>query len=469
MISGQQALMAIERSAGELRSQEAALDTALRSADEQIARLRSERTALFRQLAQVRLDAFQKEKVVSQLDRAEQDAMRLIAQEQQRLGELSQRLEECGRRVHAAQEERHAAMAKVASAVEALETLQAAVEPKTRATQAWTAQKQAVDAAQAVAEAADAKARDSEADREQKRKPYEADPLFMYLWTRKFGTAEDRSGPLARFFDRKVAILIGYADARANFTMLNEIPTRLRQHAEACKAAAEAQREKLVVIERAALDEAGSQALENDLETARAALAAAEQRLEEAQAALKAVDEERQALLVDDDASAYRRAIDVLSQADAQLDTRQLMMKAAMTMTGADDAIVRQIAPLDQRLQAAEQQVITLRRQAQALAQRRLDLEQQRDAFRRQGYDGPMSQFSNDRMLSDVLAGIVQGAVQGAVLGNVLRGGYSQRPPRADSSFGGGGGFTLPDLGGGWGGGGGGGFGGNDFRTGGGF
>jgi hypothetical protein len=57
------------------------------------------------------------------------------------------------------------------------------------------------------------------------------------------------------------------------------------------------------------------------------------------------------------------------------------------------------------------------------------------------------------------------------VLGNVLKGGYSQRAPRADSGFGGGGGFTLPDFGGGGGGfGTGGGFGGGGgFKTGGGF
>ena len=34
-----------------------------------------------------------------------------------------------------------------------------------------------------------------------------------------------------RFFDRKVARLVGYRGARANYAMLQEIPARLREHA----------------------------------------------------------------------------------------------------------------------------------------------------------------------------------------------------------------------------------------------
>jgi hypothetical protein len=474
MISGQQALQAIERSASELRNQELSLDSGLRSADEQVARLRSERMALLRQFAQVRLDAFQKEKVVAQLDRAEQDALALIADERQRLDALSGRLEEAGKAVHAAQEERYAALERVKKAVEALEALQASVEPQVRASPDWIAQKGAADRAERIAQAADAKAREAEADRDAKRLPYETDPLFMYLWKRKFGTAEDRSGPFSRFFDRKVAALIGYADARANYAMLNEIPVRLRQHADGCKAAWEEEKAKLVAVERAGLEAAGAGPLEKTLAEAQAVLSAVEKKLADADAALKACDAERRGLLVDDDASAYRRAIDLLAEAGAQQDVRQLTMKAAQTMTGEDDALVRQVSQVDARIAQVEQQALQLRRQAQVLAQRRGELEQQRDVFRRQGYDGPMGQFTNDRVLGEILSGFVQGAVQGAVLGSVLQGGFQQRAPRADSGFGGGGGFTLPDLGGGgWGGGGGGGGfgggGGDGFRTGGGF
>jgi hypothetical protein len=79
---------------------------------------------------------------------------------------------------------------------------------------------------------AEQKAAQAEADRQQKRQPYEADPLFMYLWRRGYGTGAYKASNLVRFFDRKVAHLIDFETARVNFTMLMELPERLREHAE---------------------------------------------------------------------------------------------------------------------------------------------------------------------------------------------------------------------------------------------
>jgi hypothetical protein len=78
---------------------------------------------------------------------------------------------------------------------------------------------------------AEEKAAQAEADRAEKRRPYEADPLFMYLWRRRFGTRDYDATNFVRYFDRKVAHLIGYEAARVNYAMLMELPERLREHA----------------------------------------------------------------------------------------------------------------------------------------------------------------------------------------------------------------------------------------------
>ena len=129
--------------------------------------------------------------------------------------------------------ERHAKAAALEDALKPIAALRQQVEAQVRASPGWAAQRARIDEAPAIAAEAEKKAAQAEADREAKRKPYEADPLFMYLWRKKFGTAEDRSGPLVRFFDRRVARLIGYDKARANYALLNEIPQRLREHARA--------------------------------------------------------------------------------------------------------------------------------------------------------------------------------------------------------------------------------------------
>jgi hypothetical protein len=80
--------------------------------------------------------------------------------------------------------------------------------------------------------AAERKADQAEGDLSAKRVPYEADPLFMYLWERGFGTPNYRSARFARFLDRKVARLIGFEEARRNYSVLVDLPVRLREHAD---------------------------------------------------------------------------------------------------------------------------------------------------------------------------------------------------------------------------------------------
>jgi hypothetical protein len=112
-----------------------------------------------------------------------------------------------------------------------IETLQGALESLRRS----EGSARGVAASQIVQ--AEAKAIQAEADREEKRRPYEADPLFMYLWRRRYGTRDYKASNFVRYFDRKVAHLIGFETARINYTMLMELPDRMREHADRLKAA----------------------------------------------------------------------------------------------------------------------------------------------------------------------------------------------------------------------------------------
>jgi hypothetical protein len=249
---------------------------------------------------------------------------------------------------------------------------------------------------------------------------------------------------LVQYVDGKVASLIGFQGARANYTMLNEIPARLGEHADRCRAELDAERGKLTAIEQEGLKRAGSEPIEVKLVAARTALADADHRLTEADASLKALDQERAKLLTEGQNAAYQRAIGMVAEADSHQDLRNLYRMAAQTRSDADQAIVAQIEKLDVRAAAAEKEVADLRAKALDLSRRRAEIEGERETFRRRGYDNPMGQFSNEGEIGKVLGGILQGVVQGVVRGQVVRGGYSQRPPRADGGFGGQGGFTFP-------------------------
>jgi chromosome segregation ATPase len=472
MISGRQALAQIEDAVARARADERRLDAALRAAADEAARLRAERTAAFRELARVKLDALQKDGVIGELDAAERRALAILSDRREAYEGLMERRRQVEEREQAAEKERHARAAALEEALDAIEALSARVEADARVSPEWAAQRRRIEEADETARKAEEKAEVAERDREEKRKPYEADPLFMYLWNRKFGTAEYRSGYLVRFFDRKVARLVGYDKARANYMLLNEIPVRLREHAKRVREEVAAERARLTAVEREALEKAGLGPLEARAEEARAALEEAEARLAEAKDELKRIDSEHDASVLAGD-TPYREAVEVLAAADSRQDLQTLYREAVQTPNPRDEALIRRIEGTETAIGQAEARMGAIRREMRDLVQRRAAIERERDEFRRRGYDNPYGGFGNEQVLANVLGGMLGGILQGAVLRDVLNQGYQQRRGPWDSDFGGGGPFQFPFPGGGGGGGfttgGGFGGGGGEFRTGGGF
>jgi hypothetical protein len=350
MISGRQALATIEQTIAQARGEEARLDAALKSAADQVARLRAERMDAFRALARHKLDAMTQKGVVGALDAAERQALDLLAQRRQAFERLTERRAAAEQVVKDSEAERHAKAAALEEALKPIAAVRQQVEAQVRASPEWSAERARIEEAPAIAEEAEKKAVQAEADREAKRKPYEADPLFMYLWRKKFGTAEDRSGPLVRFFDRRVARLVRYDKARANYVLLNEIPQRLREHARLVKAGVE----PLVARARAA----------------KADLDQAERRLAEAKAALAALDREHDASVLQGEGP-YRDAIELLASADARENLQALYREAMATPAPEDDAIVRRIEAADGAIRRAEREMEGIRAKLRDLTQRR--------------------------------------------------------------------------------------------------
>jgi len=448
MISGRQALATIEQTIGQARGEEARLDAALKSAADQMARLRAERMDAFRALARLKLDTMTRDGMVRALDAAERQALDLLAQRRQAFERLMERRRAAEQAVKDREAERHAKAAALEEALKPIAALRQQVEAQVRASPEWAAQRARIEDAPTIAAEAEKKAAQADADREAKRKPYEADPLFMYLWRKKFGTAEDRSGPLVRFFDRRVARLVGYDKARANYVLLNEIPQRLREHAERMKAEIANARERLTALERESLVKAGIGPLAVRARAAKADLDQAERQLAEAKAALAALDREHDASVLQGEGP-YRDAIELLATADAQENLQALYREAMATPTPEDDAIVRRIEAADGAIRRAEREMDGLRARLRDLAQRRATIERERDVFRQQGYDQPYGRFDNGSTIGKVLGGILGGVIGSAVLRDTLNGGFHRQPGPWDSDFGGG--FPFPqDAGGDW-------------------
>src|SRR5262249_9732775 len=161
------------------------------------------------------------------LDASERRALAMIEDHRRQSESLARRRDTSQAALDKAETTKHDRGQELAEVLEVLDDQRGRTAERIKSDAGCNAAQSTREAAENTAAGADQKAPLAEAALAIKRKPYEDDPLFMYLWNKKHGQVEGNSGSLVRFFDRKVARLVGYQDARANFAMLQEIPTRL--------------------------------------------------------------------------------------------------------------------------------------------------------------------------------------------------------------------------------------------------
>ncbi|MEQ1752956.1 MAG: hypothetical protein ABL973_02355 [Micropepsaceae bacterium] len=484
IVNGRDTMTSVESAIAGARDNESRLTQVLSSAAGEAERLRKQLAESFKGLALVRLDVLMRNQVVGELDAAERRALELMRSHKAKLDQILIRCGGAQSVVVSAESDYRDKTAAVQSAKTPIVALQQRVESEMRSDATWAVQQAKVKEAVDTATAADAKATQAEADRDVKRKPYESDPLFLYLWKRKFGSADYHAGNFVRFLDRKVAVLVGYDAARPNYALLNEIPARLREHAQESQALAQQADVTLENIERDALVRAGIVPMEAVLTEAEAALRKSADTLAMAQQAMSALDQEKAALQGDGDRKAHGDALAVLSQAVALESLQTLYQEARQTNMPEDDRLVQQVEKTQNAIAKADAEVAKIRDEAREAARRRGELETVRDQMRTNRFDRSNSQFevNGPDVIGSILGGIIGGALQSGVLWEVLRNAHRRRDWEDDDDDDDRGergpwgqrdrprfrfpSSSMPKFPGGSGGGG---FGGGGFRTGGGF
>ena len=440
MWTGRQTLASIENAITKLHGEQSQLDQALRSAVGDTERLRTERSQGLRELARVKLDEMAAGRLVGNLDAGERRALQIIDDYRLRIAAAAEQSDALQKEVLAAEAARHAAAADVEAALDMVDRLRAEAEAKVQATQAWRDAKTARDKAEAVAAEAEKKAAASQAELGAKKKPYDEDPLFAYLWRRRFGTGQYLGGRITGIVDRVVAEFIGYGSVRPNYAALIEIPLRLKEHAAAKREAALKPQAELAEIERQAMLQAGVDAKEKVLAEARHKLAVIDDTVEKKRDMLRKIDEARVALATGNSDPTYNEALTTIASADAADSLANLYAEARRTPTSADEAIVGRLEGIDRRITETETEIAGLRREAIELSRRRSEMEQARERFRRTGYDHPQSTFNNNGDIADVLKGMLEGVVRSGALWDLLQQGHRSRPTRGSTDFG------LPDF-----------------------
>ncbi|MBW2489372.1 MAG: hypothetical protein JRE72_18295 [Deltaproteobacteria bacterium] len=433
----------------------------LEAANQQLVEVRNQLAQEFRRLAEFRLDELAAGQLITQMDETDRTVLKLLERRSQTLAQLEREIEQSQATQAELEQERSRVVRRRDELLKQIDETAAEIKEQLGRQETYRNLEEKAAEESNRAERAQKKAAQAEADREEKGKPYREDPLFMYLWKRRYLTPDYSGGGLTRTLDGWVAKMINYADARSNYYMLTELPLRLREHADRQERLAAQAVQKLREMEAAALEVEPITKNKELLRSEQKSLEESESRIEE--------EEKRHATLLEQ-RSAHASGSDQLSRQAIELQVSEikndslanLYMQAKMTNNPDDDVIVSRIRELQEEEEELLAEVKNLQSQIEQQQKKYREIDELRRRFRRRSYDSDHSFFPSGFQLAALLRLLMSGRASGGDVWDRIDHEQQFRRPRTPVDFGGGvfpGGF----------GGGGGGMGGGGFRTGGSF
>lgn len=446
MISGSATLDRLLAAIAQEQARLGDVDASLNRSNDELLALDAKRVADLKRLAALRLDYLANRgagRAGAPADAGDEQVLKFVAQRDAAFAALKRRQEEQAAKAAELEAERARAATRLAEAADALDAGESATQERLKGDAAYQHKLEAARAADRVAEQAEAKAAQSEAELEAKGEAYRADRLFAYLWRRHYGTPEYRAGglflaPLLRYLDGRVARIVGYLEARANYARLLEIPARLREHAERAKSAADAAHAELEEFDKRARADDGIDALAERVAAARGEVEGAEARIA---AAAEAAAELRQSLErfgAGEDPD-YLNAVEYLQREFDRSPLEVLRARALTTPSPDDDLVVSRLADLSRRRDELAAAVEELRAAAGANRRRLQELTQLRADFGRAGMALPGSAFRDERAVSTGFAQYLAGMITAQALWQLLSRQRTRTGGSADPGFGSGG------------------------------
>jgi len=412
-ISGPKALRSLDNAVRDIRREESQITKRLSRSTERAAKVRESEAELFRKLAATRLNLSEQEQIDQRLSKAEKAAKDVLKAHASQIAKSEKQLEEFDKQIASIAKVRQQTLEAMEEDQSKLKILADNISSAIEKDPDYATKRARSNELRIIAEEAIKKTEQAEQDQEQKGRPYRQDPLFMYLWDAGYGTKNYKANNLVRWLDNFVAKLVDYQEARPNFSMLNEIPLRLREHAQRQAQAAEIVDEELDLLETQAIEKAGGGPITSALEQAR-------ERLDQLDAQMLELEDDRDEMarafseLAEGKDPVFSNAVDDLAGALQGRDIDELMAAARKTATGRDDGIVAKISDARARAFDHGKEIRELRTRLKVLEQRRRELEDIGWEFKKSRFDDPRSQFRQDDLVGDLLGEFLRGAITAA-------------------------------------------------------
>ncbi|NLC70378.1 MAG: hypothetical protein GX751_03340 [Desulfuromonadaceae bacterium] len=410
MLSGKDTLQVINE---QIRQTQGDIDSAgrqLDAASQRVAALSQEMSNAYRRLAQSRLNDLLAKRVMGKLDEVDHATLKILERRHRALEELRQRIEGNLLRQKHLENQRKALAAERDAAGKAWQARVEKAWQAIRASEAYAAQSKQLEKVEEILHRAEEKALQAEEDRKVKGIPYESDPLFMYLWKRRFLTPDYVGGRLVRSLDDWVSRLIDFPRNRANYHLLVEIPRHLKEHAGTVKEKAEQEAQALAEIEEKEMAAEGVAALHAQVEELEKKLAAHDAEIDAEEARYRElIDEQGEFGQMADTFAA--QALDLQEQ-NLKGESLNVLFEEALQTAGAeDDNAVARIQELKREIDFRRTEIHTLQELQNQRQRSLVEMESLRRRYRQEGYDAYHTTFPGNFSMGELLAQLLAGAL----------------------------------------------------------
>lgn len=434
-LSGPDTLDRIDMSIVDMRRMVSDAISSAEQLDVRQTQVQAEQVSLFQELAVIRLDAVQASEAAGQFDTLHAEASRLMEDHELYLQKQIEALEAADGDIRTLETARTGLASEHLKAVNAYEDKVADVEASLSEDNAYAALISATEETAAVAARSHQKLSVSIAEVEDKGAPYRDDKLFMYLWDRKFRSAEYDAGLFTRMLDGWVAKLCKYDRSFLNFQRLTDLPMWLEQHAQDQDGKASAALSALEAAEEQALESAGANKLQVTANELLETIRETDRNIDRAEVRHSDIAKQHAAALHEETGPAQEARV-LLSKGLQQTSFQSLRTLAAETIDLSDDRIVDRLVRLRTEEMSNELEQERTVRRPDLLRQTLNGLEGLRKQFKRARYDSPYSLFPRSS-LDDVLSSVSAGRMSGEEGFRRLARNLRRLKPKAQPGFGG--------------------------------
>lgn len=438
MISGIKTLGYLDQGLGSVRQDINRIDKELNHVSETMLENRRQQAQSLKQLAKTRLDEIAQGSILGELNAADQRAVSLLEERTRAYQKLESDIDGAATTLNQLESDREAALNTANTHAQAIIDCEHKIQANLENDGPYQQQLQETRKIDSIADQAEEKAALAENDRQEKSIPYESNALFIYLWKRKYGTADYSANTLTRYLDNWVEGLCNYNQYRVNYWTLLEIPKRLRSHADGARSNSDQAVEELTAIERDRAQQAGLPELQNGHAQAQQAVDVIDDDIVRQEENLNQLLKQRTQYIEARD-SYMEQSLQMLSAALKNKTVYELNDAVHQTVSYQDDMVVRELAELQEQHNDLADELRDHRQMHEAKLDRLQKMESVRRQFKDHRFDDVRSGFGNENLIASMFGQFASGLINSGELWRVLQRHQRHRDVGAWPDFGSGG------------------------------